>query len=151
MLTVSNLWNRVKFEIVTEPNGPKAKRILGETGLPVDYLQLVAKRAGGIFIEDIDGNTIAGFISGRCTVNVDHSYPYLLKALHYQADKVTHGLTEERFKLERELNRIMPGAGHKRVFYAHSGSSANDTAIKIARWVAGRPYITAFTGEERIH
>jgi 4-aminobutyrate aminotransferase-like enzyme len=151
MLIMSNLWNRVKSETVTEPHGPEAKRILEEAGLPVDYLQPLAKIAGGVFIEDIDGNTITSFISGRCTVNVGHSHPRLLEALHYQADKVTHGLTEKRFKLERELSRIEPGSSHKRVFYAHSGSSANDAAIKVTRWVMGRPYITAFTGKERIH
>lgn len=141
-----SLWNRSQPEIVTEPQGPEARRILREAGLPEDQLQPVARRAGGVFIEDVDGNTFLDFISGRCTVNVGHSHPRLLKVLHEQADRVTHGLTEERFKLERELSAIVPGPGRKRVLYAHSGSDANDAAIKVARWVTKRPYIIAFTG-----
>lgn len=140
------LWNMSWPEIVTEPQGPEARRILREAELPEDYLQPVARRAGGVFIEDVDGNKFLDFISGRCTVNVGHSHPRLLKVLHEQADRVTHGLTEERFKLERELSAIAPGPGRKRVFYAHSGSDANDAAIKIARWVTKRPNIIAFTG-----
>jgi 4-aminobutyrate aminotransferase len=143
---MSSLWNRVKPEIIIEPHGPEAKRILGEAGLPEDYPQPVARRAGGVFIEDVDGNVIMDFISGRCTVNVGYGHPRLLKVLHEQADKVTHGLIEERFKLERELSRIVPGPGLKKILYAHSGSAANDAAIKVARWVTGRPYIIAFTG-----
>ena len=141
-----SLWNRNQPEIKAEPQGPEARKILREAGLPEDYLQPVAKRAGGAFIEDVDGNVFLDFISGRCTVNVGHSHPRLLKVLHEQADRVTHGLTEERFELERELNAIVPGPGLKKVIYAHSGSDANDAAIKVARWVTKRPYIIAFTG-----
>lgn len=141
-----SLWNRSEPEIVVEPQGPEARRILSEAGLPEYYLQPVARRAGGVFIEDVDGNAFLDFISGRCTVNVGHSHPRMLKVLHEQADRVTHGLIEERFKLERELSKILPGPGNKKVLYAHSGSDANDAAIKVARWVTRRPYIIAFTG-----
>ncbi len=141
-----SLWKRRDPQIVVTPQGPEAKRILREGGLSEDFLQPVARRAGGVFIEDVDGNTFMDFISGRCTVNVGHSHPRMLKVLHEQADRVTHGLTEERFKLEKELGKIVPGSGNKRVLYAHSGSDANDAAIKVARWVTKRPYIITFTG-----
>jgi 4-aminobutyrate aminotransferase len=141
-----NLWNNSAPKIIVEPPGPETRRILASAGLPESFGTPIAKRAEGVWIQDPDGNVIMDFISGRCTVNVGHSHPRLLKVLHEQADRVTHGYTEERLILEKELARITPGSKNKKAVYAHSGSDANDAAIKFARWSTKKPYLICFTG-----
>jgi len=143
---MAKLWNLNQPKMVTEPPGPETKRILAAAGLPPDFATPIIKSAEGVWIEDLDGNVIMDFISGRCTVNVGHRHPRLVQVLHHQADLVTHGLTEDRLLLEKELARITPGKKDKRAVYAHSGSDANDAAIKLARWSSGKPYIVCFAG-----
>jgi 4-aminobutyrate aminotransferase len=143
---MEKLWNNTHPKIIVEPPGPVTRRILESAGLPADFGTPITKRSEGIWIEDPDGNIIMDFISGRCTVNVGHSNPRLLRVVHEQVDRVTHGYTEERLLLEKELARITPGSPKKRAVYAHSGSDANDAAIKLARWATKKPYIICFTG-----
>ena len=106
---MAKLWNLNQPKMVTEPPGPETKRILAAAGLPPDFATPIIKSAEGVWIEDLDGNVIMDFISGRCTVNVGHRHPRLVQVLHRQADLVTHGLTEDRLLLEKELARITPG------------------------------------------
>ena len=141
-----NLWNVKSPKMIVEPPGPMSRKIISNAGLAADTVPPIIKKAEGIWIVDPDGNIIMDFISGRCTVNVGHRHPRLVKVLHEHVDLVTHGYTEERLLLEKELERIAPGPKKKRIVYAHSGSDANDAAIKVARFFTKKPYIIAFTG-----
>lgn len=133
--------------ILVKPPGPRVQELLKLAGLPpTQYLAPIAEEAEGIFIRDPDGNIFIDFISGRCVVNVGHRHPKVVEAIKKQLGRATHGLTEDRFRLERELVRVTPGRFPKRVSYSLSGSDANDGAIKLARWSTKRPYIIAFAG-----
>ncbi|MCD6480251.1 aminotransferase class III-fold pyridoxal phosphate-dependent enzyme [Candidatus Bathyarchaeota archaeon] len=141
------LWSLKAPRIVVEPPGPKVREILEAAGLPPSaYRHPLAAEAGGIWIRDPDGNIFLDFISSRCVVNIGHRHPRVMEALRRQMDRVTHGWVEERHKLDRELARITPGRFEKRVYYALTGSAANDCALKLARWATGRPYVIAFAG-----
>lgn len=140
------------------PPGPKARRAVARDS---SYLMqsfsrwypLVAKRAEGFLVEDVDGNVYIDFNSGIAVANVGHRHPAVVEAAKRQLDKFLHYsvadfLYEEVLDLAERLFRITPGGHEKRVFYTNSGAEAIETSIKVARGYFGgrRPYILAFTG-----
>lgn len=144
---MEELWSLRSPRIMVEPPGPKVRQLLEARGFPpIAYRHPIAAETGGIWIKDPDGNVFLDFISGRCVVNVGYRHPKIVEALRRQIDRVIHGLTEYRLRLDRELARVTPGDFEKRVYYVLSGSAANDCAVKLARWATGRPYIIAFAG-----
>jgi len=134
-------------KIIVEPPGPKAMKLMKLGHLKsLRYTHPIMEKAQGIFIKDLDGNIFIDLISGKCVNNIGYSHPKLVKALKIQVEKGTHGITENRFKLNEKLSEITPGDFKKRIFYAQSGSVTNDFGIKTARWSTRRPYIVAFAG-----
>jgi len=142
----SNLWKRISAQ-VSEVPGTKVKEALVKAGLPLDSVYPLAERAEGVWIQDIDGNVIMDFISGRCTVNCGHNHPRLLKAVQAQVEKVTHGLTPNRLQLLESLKKVSPFKGEEQALtLALSGSAANDAAMKLARSYTRRQNFIAFAG-----
>lgn len=146
MIMMGSLGSIKAPKIVVKPPGPRVKALLEKAGLPPTSIYPIIEEAEGIWIKDLDGNIYIDFISSRCVVNVGHRHPKIVETLKQQIDKLTHGINEYRFRLERELSRITPGDFKKRVSYSLTGSAANDAAVKLARWGTGRPYIIAFAG-----
>ncbi|RLC73521.1 MAG: aspartate aminotransferase family protein [Chloroflexi bacterium] len=146
LLAERRLWDLRSPKIVVGPPGPRVSELLKRSHIPGIYRHPLAEEAAGIWIRDPDGNIFMDFISGRCVVNVGHRHPRVVEALRMQLDHVTHGISEKRLRLEEELIKVTPGGFEKRVTYALSGSAANDSAIKLARWSTRRPYIVAFAG-----
>ena len=107
---------------------------------------IILRRAEGVWIEDVDGNVFIDFVSGGYVANTGHRHPEIVKAAKRQLDKFVCGFSESRLKLADRLAGITPGHFKKDVFFGHSGSDSNDTAIELARWSTRRPYIIAFLG-----
>jgi 4-aminobutyrate aminotransferase len=143
-----NLWNVTKPKISNPPPGTLVKQVLDDMGYKRATPYPIAKYAEGVWLQDLDDNIIYDFISGRCTVNVGHRHPELMKAVKTQLDKVTHCAVEELYVLEKKLDDIIPlnGVGKLRVSNALSGSAANDAAIKMARAITGKQGIICFSG-----
>ncbi len=144
--------------IKTTPPGPKARRIIREDEKYlmqsfVRWYPLVIKRGTGVFVEDVDGNVYIDMNSGLAVLNVGHNHPRVLKAIRSMLGKVLHySLTDFYYKeavdLAKELTRIAPMSGRKKVFFGNSGAEAIEGAIKISRgfFKGQRPYIIAFYG-----
>ena len=91
----------------------------------------------GCRITDINGKTYIDYRSGLGNVvNLGYGRREIIDAAHEQMIKLpfrpTHELTIPQIKLSKKLADITPGNLSK-VFYASSGTEANETAIKIAR------------------
>lgn len=140
--------------IIIEPPGPKAKKILERDAKYISssfsrFYPLVAERAKGSIVWDVDGNSYIDFNSGLVTMSVGHSHPRIVKVIEEQAKKLIHfSNTDFYYKesviLAEKLNEITPGSFQKKVFFGNSGAEANEAAMKIVRWHTKRPRIIAF-------
>lgn len=97
-------------------------------------LDIVIKKAEGIWVEDVAGKKYMDFLAAYSAVNQGHCHPRLLKVLRRQAAKVT--LTSRAFRndqLPYFCEEICQLTGYDRVLPMNSGAEAVETAIKAAR------------------
>ncbi|WP_231188155.1 aspartate aminotransferase family protein [Haladaptatus sp. DYF46] len=106
----------------------------------------------GATVRDADGNTYIDMFAGIGVLNVGHANPYVLDAVHEQADKLVHTVdfpTEARLELIEKLDEIAPGdlqGNNKFVFGGPTGSDAIEAAIKLAKYNTGGDGLIAFRG-----
>ncbi|QLG28077.1 aspartate aminotransferase family protein [Halorarum halophilum] len=106
----------------------------------------------GATVRDADGNTYIDLFAGIGVLNVGHANPYVLEAVHEQADKLVHTVdfpTEARLELIEKLDEIAPAGlqGQNRVvFGGPTGSDAIEASIKLAKYNTGGDGLVAFRG-----
>ena len=141
--------------IKVRPPGPKARDVIERDGrflaTSTKTSPIVAKRAQGSVIEDVDGNTYIDFSCGIAVVNIGHSHPRVVEAVRKQVGEFTHFAGTDFYydiqtRLAERLAKLAPGKDAKKVFFANSGTEANEAAIKIARWSTKRGMFLAFLG-----
>lgn len=103
----------------------------------------------GARITDVDGNSYLDFAGGIGTMNVGHSHPAVIAAIHEQVDRYTHTCTHvltppPYIELARRLAQITPGKYAKKTLLVNSGAEAVENAIKIARAATKRTAVIAF-------
>jgi len=118
--------------------------------LAEDWPELPAVRAQGAYLYTEDGKEYLDFTSGVGVTNLGHNHPKVLNAAIEQMKKFSHsavGITlhEPLLRLTEVLPKVMP-EGMEMFFFGNSGSEAVEGALKLARYVSGRPGIIAFTG-----
>lgn len=125
----------------------RAKDVL--TNALVMHTGIVAKKAGGIYVEDLDGRRYMDFTSGLATVNIGHNHPGVVEAIKRQAEDFVHSgcifYYEPLITLAEKLRQVTP-PGIDMFFFSNSGAEAVEGAIKLARYSTGRQGIVAFTG-----
>ncbi|HEX6206013.1 MAG TPA: aspartate aminotransferase family protein [Solirubrobacterales bacterium] len=96
---------------------------------PVDFV-----RGEGALLWDADGKRYLDFLTGISVCSVGHCHPDVVKAVSEQAHRLMHVsnlfYTEPMARLAERLSESSLGG---RVFFANSGTEANECAIKIAR------------------
>ncbi|MBI4532658.1 MAG: aminotransferase class III-fold pyridoxal phosphate-dependent enzyme [Candidatus Melainabacteria bacterium] len=116
---------------------------------PARCFEIVAERASGSYIWDVEGNRYLDFTMGIGVNNIGHCHPAVVQATQEQIEKLIHCscVTHHKLSIElaEKLTQITPGPLDS-VFFNNSGGEAVDAAIKMARYVSGRPNIVAFTG-----
>jgi len=106
----------------------------------------------GATVRDADGNTYIDLFAGIGVLNVGHANPYVLEAVHEQADKFVHTVdfpTEARLELIEKLDEIAPEGlqgQNKVVFGGPTGSDAIEASIKLAKYNTGGDGLIAFRG-----
>lgn len=118
--------------------------------LAEDWPELPAVSSEGIYLYTEDGRKIMDFTSGIGVTNLGHNHPKVLNASIEQMRKFSHsavGITlhEPLLRLTEILPKVMPEK-MEMFFFGNSGSEAVEGALKMARYVTGRPGIIAFTG-----
>ncbi|MBM3304747.1 MAG: ornithine--oxo-acid transaminase [Candidatus Aminicenantes bacterium] len=97
-------------------------------------LDVVATKAQGIWMYDVEGRKLLDFLSAYSAVNQGHRHPRIVKALIEQARRLT--LTSRAFRndqwplLAKELCDL---TGYSMVLPMNSGAEAVETAVKTAR------------------
>ena len=104
-------------------------------------------RGQGCRVWDADGHEYLDLIAGIAVSSLGHAHPAIVGAVTRQVAAVTH--TSNLFLHEREIElaeRLLCLLGADgRVFFANSGTEANEAAIKLVRRCQGpgRPVIVA--------
>ncbi|NBB72347.1 MAG: aminotransferase class III-fold pyridoxal phosphate-dependent enzyme [Bacteroidetes bacterium] len=103
----------------------------------------------GSTVWDTDGNKYLDFYGGHCVALLGHCPPRVVQAVQEQAEKllfysnVAH--SPIRAEAAQKLVDLAPD-GLGQVFFANSGSEANETALKLARTYTGRSAVVALEG-----
>lgn len=136
--------------------GPKSQAVLARRDAAVSSASarstpVVAARAHGAAVTDVDGNTFLDFTSGIGTLNVGHTPPEVVAALQEQAAELIHlcaivGTYEPYIALAEKLNSLVPISGPKKSFLSNSGAEAVEIAIKFARAYTRRPAVITYEG-----
>ncbi len=155
---ISELHERQKLERIdmkVVPPGPEAKKIVD---LDTKYLvkstkslPVVARRAEGVFVEDVDDNVYLDFAAGISVVNMGHIHPEITARVEEQLHKLWHFAGTDYYYREqvdaaKALTEITPGKFAKKVFFTNSGTESNEAAIKIAKTYTKRQQFVAFIG-----
>ncbi|WP_122088069.1 aspartate aminotransferase family protein [Halalkalicoccus subterraneus] len=144
---------------VGEVPGPESTRLVEKqreidssaVAYPND-IPLAFEEGKGATLRDADGNTFIDLFAGIGVLNVGHANPYVMEAVHEQADKIVHTVdfpSEARLELIEKLDEIAPGelAGDNRVIFGGpTGSDAIEAAIKLAKYNTGNTGLIAFRG-----
>lgn len=119
------------------------------SGANARSFDLVAAKAEGTRLWDVNGVKYLDFTMGIAVNNIGHCHPKVVAAAKAQIDKLIHCSMvtshEGLVRLSEKLAEITPGDLHTSLLN-NSGGEAIDAAIKLARFVTGRPNIVAFTG-----
>lgn len=104
------------------------------------------ERAQGARIWDVDGNSLLDFTLSQGPCILGHSHQELLSRV---ADGLSRGQLfagqfEDELLLAEHLQRLIPSA--ERVRFSSSGSEANHAALRLARYVTGKPKVIKFEG-----
>jgi 4-aminobutyrate aminotransferase len=142
-------------EIRTELPGPKGREIVEADArwvtpsYPRPAYQLVAERAEGVWIEDVDGNTFLDCNAGVAVCSTGHCHPEIVRAIQEQAARLIHLCGTDYYyrqmpDLGRKLDELVPIEGPTKVHFANSGTEAVETALKLAMHATGREKFIAF-------
>lgn len=116
-------------------------------GLGADAI--VAERAAGAVIEDVDGNRFLDFVAGFGSLNTGHSHPRVVEAIRVQSEKIQQAMSfvsKTRAELMEKVLSLVPGPTPKKMIFGATGSEAAEMAIKMARRYTGKQEIVAFSG-----
>jgi len=140
----------------TDIPGPRARDMIARRAAAVPAglgraTDVVAERADGALVFDVDGNTLIDFAGGLGMLAVGHSPAAIVNAIADQAQKFVHvcalvATYEPYVRLAELLNEIAPGTFKKKTILANSGAEAVETAVKLARKHTGRSSIICFEG-----
>jgi len=144
-----------KPEIKTELPGPKGKEIIAADAqfvtpsYPRPSFKLVAERAQGVWVEDVDGNVFLDCNAGVAVCSTGHCHPEVVRAIQEQAEQLIHMCGTDYYyrhmpALAKKLDEIVPVPSPTRTHFANSGTEAVETALKLALHATGREKFIAF-------
>lgn len=112
---------------------------------------IVAERAQGCTVVDVEGREYLDFSGGIAVLNTGHLHPKVVDAVQAQLGKLTHTCFqvlayEPYIALCERINTLVPGDFIKKSLLVTTGAEAVENAVKIARAATGRAGVIAFTG-----
>jgi 4-aminobutyrate aminotransferase len=135
--------------------GPKAQALMARDrpvttpSYPRDYPFVMAKGRGAE-VWDVDGNRYLDFMSGIGVCSTGHAHPQVVQAIKEAADDFLHISSdywhERMTQVAERIADLNPVRGPAQVFICQSGTESVEGALKLARYVTGRPRFLAFLG-----
>lgn len=144
-------------ELKTALPGPKTAAIMERDSqhLSTSYMRpypFVPDHGEGVWLTDVDGNTMLDFFAGIAVSTTGHAHPHVVKAVQEQVTRFTHVcLTDYPQEIttslaERMVNHVERPGERWRVFFGNSGAEAVEAAVKLARNHTGRSHIISTIG-----
>ena len=142
-------------EIKTALPGPKGQKIIEADAqyvtpsYPRPSFKLVAERAEGVWVTDVDGNLFLDCNAGVAVCSTGHCHPEVVAAIQQQAAELIHICGTDYYyrhmpELGRKLDELVPVRRPTRTHFANSGTEAVETALKLAMHATGRQKFIAF-------
>src|SRR5256884_4035049 len=142
-------------QIKTILPGPKGRIIIEADAqyvtpsYPRPSFKLVAERAQGVWVEDVDGNIFLDCNAGVAVCSTGHCHPEVVQAIQDQAAQLIHMCGTDYYyrhmpQLAKKLDEIVPVPSPTRTHFANSGTEAVETALKLAIHATGREKFIAF-------
>ena len=135
--------------------GPKAQALLARDlpvtspSYPRDY-PFVMARGRGAEVWDVDGNRFLDFMSGIGVCSTGHAHPQVVASIRDAAEDFLHISSdywhERMTRLAERINALDPVGAPAQSFVCQSGTEAVEGALKLARYVTGRPRFIGFLG-----
>lgn len=112
---------------------------------------LVAARAQGAELWDVDGKRYLDFVGGIGVLNVGHNHPRVVEAVRRQVGEISHAsfqvvAYENYIQVAARLNALVGGGEHYKTVLFTSGAEAVENAVKIARGYTNRTAVISFRG-----
>jgi 4-aminobutyrate aminotransferase len=155
MPAVEAVWPALP-QISTPLPGPRARAVIERDSkiLSPSYTRcypLVAERAEGCIVEDLDGNRFLDLNAGIAVASTGHCHPRIVEAIREQSAKLIHMSGTDFYyqntvELAERLAAISPGGVSRRVYFGNSGTEAVEAALKLARYATGREKFVSFFG-----
>ncbi len=125
----------------------RAERVL--TPAASRATEIMVERGDGIYLYSADGKRYIDFVSGIAVTGTGHCHPKVVEAAKSQTERLIHGghnvvYYEPYIRLAERL--VDMTGGDTMVFFSNSGAEATEGAIKLAKYVSGRPAIISFKG-----
>jgi 4-aminobutyrate aminotransferase len=141
--------------IRTELPGPKARALIERDrsvttpSYPRDYPFVIAK-GRGVEVWDVDGNRFLDFAAGIAVCSTGHAHPAVVEAIKDAADDFLHISSdywhERMTRIAERINELDPMGEPVKVLLCQSGTESVEGALKLARYVTGRPRFIGFLG-----
>src|SRR5438132_4973644 len=155
MMTTAIASKRPKIK--TALPGPKARSVVEadaqfvNPAYPRPSFKLVAERAEGVWVEDVDGNVFLDCNAGVAVCSTGHCHPEVVAAIQEQAARLIHMCGTDYYyrhmpALAEKLDEIVPVRRPTRTHFGNSGTEAVETALKLAMHATGREKFIAFFG-----
>jgi 4-aminobutyrate aminotransferase len=135
--------------------GPKAQALLARDravsspSYPRDYPFVIA-RGRGVEVWDVDGNRFLDFAAGIAVCSTGHAHPEVVQAIKSAAEDFLHISSdywhERMTRLAERINDLNPMGEAVQVLVCQSGTESVEGALKLARYVTGRPRFIGFLG-----
>jgi acetylornithine/N-succinyldiaminopimelate aminotransferase len=111
--------------------------------------KLVLTRGQGAHVWDHTGRQYLDLLGGIAVNSLGHAHPALVEAVTTQLQTLGHVsnffATEPQVRLAERLLDLLGAAGNGKVFFANSGTEANEAAFKLTR-LTGRTHVVATEG-----
>ena len=154
-MSTSTITAAKRPEIKTSLPGPKGKEIIEADAryvtpsYPRPDFKLVADRAQGVWVEDVDGNIFLDCNAGVAVCCTGHCHPEVVRAIQEQSERLIHMCGTDYYyrhmpELGKKLEEIVPVPSPTRTHFANSGTEAVETALKLAMHATGREKFIAF-------
>ena len=141
--------------IRTELPGPRARALIARDAAvvspsyPRDY-PFAISHGRGTEVWDVDDNRFLDFAAGIAVCATGHAHPEVVEAVQRAAGKFLHISSdywhENMVVLAERLAAVAPMGEPVMSFICQSGTESVEAAIKLARYVTGRPRFIGFLG-----
>jgi 4-aminobutyrate aminotransferase len=135
--------------------GPRARELIARDAAvispsyPREY-PFVMSHGRGTEVWDVDGNRFLDFAAGIAVCATGHAHPEVVGAVQQAAGEFLHISSdywhERMVGLGERLARLAPMREPVLSFLCQSGTEAVEGALKLARYVTGRPRFLGFLG-----